>query len=203
MMEEINIDEWMTQHEPSRAGDARLNVEFYLHPCRNEYKSEQEGRSVFEDVEYVRIQVPGQRLTVIERPVRDEDKLRFAERYKRWKHGSKNEGAGTPLSEVTWLMPSTKEEYAFFKVVTIESLAECADTIPIPTLQGDKRRAKAYVAAMRENAPIVAIKKENAALSERLSALEQRVVMPAEDEGASPAADIEKRGPGRPPKKYG
>lgn len=198
-MEAINVDEWMTQNESLFAGDKNLLVEFFLYPVRNPLRSDQEGRSIFEDREYIRIQVPGQRLSIIERPVREVDKQRFADRYNRWKSGTDHADTGTPLESVNWLMPSTKEEYAFFKVKTIEALAECPDNIPIPTLQGDKRRAKAFVAAMRENAPIVEMKKANAELLERIEALEgkaeESVSVPIADDGEEP-----KRKHGRPTK---
>lgn len=178
-METINTDEWLLPTDPLYKADDSLSVEFFIHAARHELKSTQQGRGVYEDVEYIRMQVPGQRNSVIERPVRDTDKQRFARRYEAWKRGDeRKDNVGTPLSGVNWLSPSQKEEYAYFKITTIESLAACADNVPVPTLQGDKRRAKAFVAAMEADAPMAEIRRETASLAGRISEMEQAMTSP-------------------------
>ena len=48
--------------------DAALAVEFRLDKVLNEFRSNQEGRPMYDWVDFVRICVPGNNLSVIDRP---------------------------------------------------------------------------------------------------------------------------------------
>ena len=50
--------------------DAHMLAEFYLHPQEDSAKSEELGRPYFVDREYVRITQPGNKNSIIERPIR-------------------------------------------------------------------------------------------------------------------------------------
>lgn len=154
------------------AGDSRLYVEFFRKPCLQPGKSREEGRAVFKEVDYIRIHVPGDKSSVVERPVSDQDAQRFSERYKKWQAGQAEAVVGTPLSSLPTMTPAKVEEYRYFKIVTIEQMAEASDNLgqKFMSFNADKQRAKGFLEVARNNAPIeqmnVELQKRDAEIDE-------------------------------------
>ena len=163
----------MPRPDESRyAYDNRLYVEFYRKPVQHDAKSREAGRAIYDEVDYVRIHTPGDKSSVIERPVTAMDAERFADRYNKWKSGQEEAVSGTPLTAMPGMTAAKVEEYRFFKITTIEQLADAADNLgqKFMGFQGDKARAKAFMEVAANNAPI---EKMNAALQERDATIEQ------------------------------
>lgn len=152
--------------------DSKLYVEFYRKPVLQPGKSREEGRAVYEEVDYIRIHVPGDKHSVVERPVSEQDAFRFAERYAKWKAGQQEAVTGTPLNALPGMTPSKVEEYKFFKLVTVEQLADANDNLgaKFMSFQQDKQRAKAFLEVAKNNAPI---EKMNEELAKRDAELEE------------------------------
>ena len=144
------------------AADNKLYVEFFRKPVLQPGKSREEGRAVFREVDYIRIHVPGDKASVVERPVSQQDEFRFQDRYNKWKAGQEEAVTGTPLSALPGMTPSKVEEYKFFKLVTVEQLAEANDNLgsKFMSFQADKQRAKAFMEVARNNAPIEKMNEE-------------------------------------------
>lgn len=153
-------------------GDNRLFVQFYRKPKLNPGLSEKEGRAIYKEVDYIRIMVPGDKLSIIERPVDEIDERRFADKYAKWKAGAGNVIEGTPLSSLPKMTPAKVEEYKFFNIHTVEQLAEANDNVgqKFFGFQEDKRSAKAFIELAKGNAPI---EKMNAELKERDAKIEE------------------------------
>jgi hypothetical protein len=153
------------------ATDNKLYVEFYRKPVMQPGKSREAGRAVYEEVDYVRIHVPGDKSSVIERPVSQQDEYRFMERYKKWQSGQAEAVSGTPLSALPGMNAAKVEEYKFFKIVTVEQLADANDNLggKFMSFQSDKQRAKAFMEVAANNAPI---EKMNAELQKRDAEIE-------------------------------
>lgn len=109
--------------------DKKLRVEFYMRPVLNEAKSKEEKRPVYEDVEYIRIIVPGDRDSIVEQEVWDIHRARFADRYERWKRNHDNSVQGTPITALVGVTPALAQELAHFHVTTVEQLADMSDQI--------------------------------------------------------------------------
>jgi hypothetical protein len=107
--------------------DKRLHVVFHLHPQKNDAKSTEAGRPIFEETEYVRITVPGDKHNIVDRPAREDDRQRFPRQYAHFKSGAAGGVVGTPLSEWPAVTRSQVEELAFFHVKTVEQLANLSD----------------------------------------------------------------------------
>lgn len=154
------------------SADNKLYVEFFRKPVLQPGKSREAGRAVYEEVDYVRIHVPGDKSSVIERPVSQQDVFRFQDRYNKWKAGQEEAVSGTPLSALPGMTPSKVEEYKFFKLVTVEQLAEANDNLgaKFMSFQQDKQRAKAFLEVAKNNAPI---EKMNEELAKRDAELEE------------------------------
>src|SRR4030095_306967 len=82
-------------------GDEQLLVMFRLDILKDEDQSVAQGRPIFRDVDWIRIYIPGDKSTVIDRPAYDSDRLRSPQHYARYKQGLKDEEqqVGTPLKE--------------------------------------------------------------------------------------------------------
>lgn len=88
------------------------------------------GRLICREVEFIRITMAGNRLSVIERPVEDGDRRRFAKRYEAWRSGQTTAGlVGTPLAEVPFLDSAMREELAYFNIHTAEQIVDMSESV--------------------------------------------------------------------------
>lgn len=166
-----NMSAFARPNESRYAADNKLYVEFFRKPVLHPGKSKEEGRAIFEETDYIRIYVPGDKSSVVERPVTYMDAERFADRYKKWQAGQSDAVVGTPLSALPGMTPSKVEEYKFFKVMTVEQLAEANDNLgqKFMSFQQDKQRAKNFLEVAKNNAPI---EQMNAELQKRDAEIE-------------------------------
>lgn len=157
--------------ESRYAHDARLYVEFSREPVMHPGKSREAGRAVYEERDFVRIHVPGDKTSVVHRQVTEQDAQRFADRYAKWKAGQAEAVTGTPLSSLPTMTPSKVEEYKFFKITTVEQLADANDNLgqKFMGFHSDKQRAKAFLEVAANNAPI---ERMNAELQKRDAEIE-------------------------------
>ena len=155
-------NDWAKPDETRFSMDSKLYVEFYRKPVLQPGKSREAGRAVYEEIDYVRIHVPGDKSSVIERPVSQQDVFRFQDRYNKWKAGQEEAVTGTPLSALPGMTASKVEEYKFFKLVTVEQLAEANDNLgaKFMSFHQDKQRAKAFIEVAKNNAPIEKMNEE-------------------------------------------
>ena len=109
--------------------DSRLAVQFRAAAVKNDFESERQGRPIFENVDFVKIFVPGDNTTVIDTPVREEHKKRFPLHWAAYQnaHGSDQKEIGTPLSQWPRLSISQVEELRALKFYTVESVATASD----------------------------------------------------------------------------
>ena len=179
--------EFSKPDETRFAADNKLYVEFFRKPILQPGKSREAGRAVYEEIDYVRIHVPGDKSSVIERPLSEQDVFRFQDRYNKWKAGQAEAVTGTPLSALPGMNASKVEEYKFFKIITVEQLAEANDNLgsKFMSFQQDKQRAKAFMEVAANNAPI---EKMNAELQKRDAEIENlRTMVEALQANAKPA----------------
>lgn len=109
--------------------DAALIVEFYVKPIQNIFKSSKEGRAIFEDVIYIRINVPGLKDMQVDRPANTQDQKRFPAQWQHYVNRTQGDSReiGTPLSEWPQLTRSQAEEFRGLKFFTVESVANASD----------------------------------------------------------------------------
>jgi hypothetical protein len=178
----------LPQPDESRfAHDNRLYIEFGRKPRLHPAKSREAGRAIYEEVDYISIHVPGDKSSVIERPVTEQDIQRFGDRYRKWKDGQSEAVVGTPLTALPGMTPSKVEEYKYFKILTVEQLAEANDNLgqKFMSFQQDKQRAKAFLQVAANNAPIEAM---NVELQKRDAEIENlRTMVEALQAQAKPA----------------
>lgn len=121
-------------------GNSNLNVLFYNKSELNPLRSKELGRPFNEDVIYVRIQEPGDRFTVIDRPIRDEDKRRWALQWAQFSQNQQQTVAGTQIELLYPQQPSVAANLRGAGVHTIEQCAEM-NAHAIDSLMGGQQYA--------------------------------------------------------------
>jgi phage gp37-like protein len=103
--------------------------EFSMEPIKNNFRSEREGKPVFEDAEFVTIRVPGDRKTEWHGRVTEEHRRRWPTQYAAFKAQQDAPTEGTPLKEWAALTRSQVLELAAANVKTVEQLAALPDDL--------------------------------------------------------------------------
>lgn len=117
--------EFMGAHNP----DATLSVKLYSRAVQHMFKTEKEGRPIFEDVVYIEIKTPGNDKNIVDRPVQEGDKARFPMHWAHYQntHGATAAEIGTPLEQWPQITAAQAEELKALKFRTVEHLANASD----------------------------------------------------------------------------
>jgi len=160
--------------------DDRLYATFSTKAVFDQHSSNEQGRPIYLDRDFVTIIVPGDKHSVVMRQARQQDIQRFPRQYEAYKQGKEEQQVGTPLSLMPWMTPGRVEEYKFFKIVTVEQLAAAADEggKNFMGFQADKQKAKEYMDASQRGVGAQEMEdqlserdKEIAELKEQMAAL--------------------------------
>ena len=157
----------------SHGDDTNLFVEFRKEARTNIFKSEQEGRPIFEDVVYITINFPGDRTKKIDRPVTDEDKARFS---RHWDAYVRNEDGqhiiGTRLEQWPILSKSEIAELKALNIFTVEQLSDVPDSaLNWFGARELRTKAKAWILLAKDSAASMMFAKENDILKTEIERL--------------------------------
>lgn len=100
---------------------------FYMRAVQNNFKSQELGRPVHEEVEFVEILVPGDRKTVHDARVTEEHKRRWPNAYKAFRENRESPVEGTALDDWAGVNRGQVEELRYSHVRTVEQLAALSD----------------------------------------------------------------------------
>lgn len=153
------------------AADSKLYVVFHMKAVQNGFKSEKEGRPIFDDQAHIRIHVPGDKTTVIDVPVEEQHKVRFAAQWEKFQKGLTQAPEGTPIEQWPQLTVGQVAEFKFANIFTVEQLAEMSDLAAQRFMGGNdiKRKAAAFLAVAKDSATAQRLATENAELNDRLA----------------------------------
>lgn len=176
-------------------------VRFYKQPVKNEAKSKEAGRPVFDEVVFVEKKNPGERDTVIYqvRKMQPPVEVQFPEAWAAYQRDESTGGlTGTHLRSWPLLDVGEIETLIHSGVKTVEQLAEITDANISQFPGGMEMRAKAinYIRAAKESAPVQALAAEVAEKEERIAYLEEQLAALAKGQGlALPAPKRRKKAP--------
>ena len=192
---DANNPNFLGAHNP----DSALVVKFHRRAVQQPYQTKEQGRPIFQDVDYIQIFTPGNQLNIIDTPVRSEHKARFAQQWAQYQasQGSGDQIVGTPVSAWPFLTASQAEEFKALKFYTVEQLANASDgqLQSLGMVGGSnphviRDRAKAYLQAAAGTAPVEAQAAELAEAKAKLEALEKTVaLLTAQGNGMITAAE--------------
>lgn len=104
--------------------DTQTIALFYNRSVHNPIKSEQAGTPIHDDVDFVRIHQPGERLNIIDRPVQPADKQRFPREWNAYIDNRSQIPEGTPIDLLFPAHPHVGANLRGLGVYTIEQCAK-------------------------------------------------------------------------------
>ncbi len=198
MSELAELDESIMNFEPiggqapqGQVAPHGLRVEFYMHPALDEKKSNEEGRPIYEELPYVMIMVPGDKSTVVRRPVRKgmhpkSDNNRFRNEYQAFLEKKEQPIQGTLLSEWPQITRAQVMELEYLNIRTVENLADMADGYAqqYMGLNGLKTKAAKWLELTKAEAPMImlqeALKQKDDQIASQGNAIEELQAMMAD-----------------------
>jgi hypothetical protein len=156
--------------------DKKLLVLFYRSTVRNEPKSIDAGRPIFDEIDLVKIITPGSRDSFVG-DATFEYQQRFPQQWARYKAGKEQLSSGTPLSQLPWLQLSQVEEFKAVGCHTIEQLVGMADAVSQKFMGHHqlKARAQAYLDAAKGVAPTLQLQAELEKRDEEIATLKTQM----------------------------
>ena len=101
---------------------------FYMRAVRNPARSEERGRPVFDEIAYVRVLVPGDRNSVVDRRVSDADRARWPDRWAAFE-ARRERPTGTPIEHWPYLTVAGVAELKALEVLTVEQIADADEAL--------------------------------------------------------------------------
>lgn len=150
-------------------------AEFYNAAIQNNFKSEREGRAIFEDKIFIRIRTPGDRHTEVDREHKEEDKYRFPLQWARFQQQEAQTLEGTPLEEWPAMTPALVRTLKAVNVPTVEALAGVSDGNLSSLGMGGRiwrDKAMAWLSSAKDGAFASKMVAENADLKAKIEAME-------------------------------
>ena len=113
----------------TQGADARLAVQFYKKSLKQDIASDEAGRPIFKEFDFVRIMIPGDNLTEIDTYAQESHKQRFPRQWAHYQNQVSNHEdiVGTPLDQWPQVTRSQAEELRGLKFHTVEAIADCSD----------------------------------------------------------------------------
>ena len=113
----------------TQGADARLAVQFYKKSVKQDIASDEAGRPIFKEFDFVRIMIPGDNLTEIDTYAQESHKQRFPRQWAHYQNQVANHEdiIGTPLEQWPQVTRSPADELRGLKFYTVESIADCSD----------------------------------------------------------------------------
>lgn len=170
-------------HEPTRQIKAKPNVKFFFAYNENEEKSLAAGRPIYDEIESISLQWPGQDETV--RKVEPHDIREYPEKYRAFREGNEPVTEGTALAAWPPMNANALRELQYLGFKTVEQLAAATDDVKkkLGPLSRYCKTAKDWVQALNsDQSEIVKLKalleeaeRKQSALSEKLELFMQRI----------------------------
>ena len=165
----------MAIESDAQGSDSRLAVQFYKKSVKQEDASNEAGRPIFKEFDFVRIMIPGDNLTEIDTYAQESHKQRFPRQWAHYQNQVANHEdiVGTPLEQWPQVTRSQAEELRGLKFHTVESIAECSDQqlqrigmVAGMSPHNFRLKAKAYLNLANDSAEVAQREAEMQALKE-------------------------------------
>jgi hypothetical protein len=149
---------------------------FFREAVKNEVKSAEAGRPIFDEVDMIRVITPGSRDVLVTK-ANQHYKDRFPKHWDLYQRKQEQIGDGTPLDQVPFLTVGQIAELKALNVMTLEQLAGLADNVAhrFMGFNDMKRKAQQYLEAAKSAAPITKLNEELAKRDAEIEALKQQM----------------------------
>ena len=150
-----------------------LGVRFYKDVRNNEWRSNEEGRPIFEEVTMIHIVLPGNNLFDVKEVVQERHKNRFPREWAAFQNSQNGQDptmSGTPLEQWPMISRAQAEELKGLRFYTVESIAQASDA----TLQRVGMAAGMGPHALRDRAiRYLEVAHDNAAVNKQAEELDR------------------------------
>jgi len=193
--------------------DARLAVQFYKKSLKQDLASDEAGRPIFKEFDFVRIMIPGDNLTEIDTYAQESHKQRFPRQWAHYQNQVSNHQdiIGTPLEQWPQITRSQAEELRGLKFHTVEAIADCSDQqlqrigmVAGCSPHNFRLKAKAFLNLANESAEVSKREEELESLRQKNAEIEAesnaKIAKMQEQMDALMAMVSEKKPKGRKPK---
>ena len=149
------------EEQQQQEADKKLFVIFYKDAIKNEFKSTEAGRPIFDEIDLVKILAPGSRDNFVG-DATEHYQNRFPAQWAKYKAGRDQVMSGTPLNELPWLSIGQIAEMKAVNVHTVEQLCSIPDNMANKFMgyHAIKQRAQLYLDNARDNAPLLKMEAE-------------------------------------------
>lgn len=136
------------ENDPRHKMDDRLFVQFYKRAVMNKFKSAEQGRPIFDEVDYVRVIVPGSK-DILDVEAELSYQSRFPRQWERYVKNQEQTVSGTPLEVWPQMTVGIVAELKALNIHTVEQLASMSDATAGKFQGGHmfKQRAQAFLEA--------------------------------------------------------
>lgn len=175
-------------------------IYFYDREVRNEHKSLEAGRPIFDSVVFIKKVPPGDKLVEVDRKAYQQDKLRYQAQWEAYQKKQSNPITGTPLEAWPLLARNQVAEFKALNIFTVDQLATLPDGYggKIMGFQGIKQKAQNFLKAAADSS---GLEKLESQLKERDDLIQkQGEALKALAEQVAGLAANQKKKPGRPKK---
>lgn len=100
---------------------------FYMKAVQNNFESEKQGRAIWEEVPYVEIMIPGDKLSEVHEKVKDHHKERWPDKWAAFLANQEAPTDGTPLADWPPVSRAIAMQLSSSNVRTVEALADLSD----------------------------------------------------------------------------
>ena len=173
--EEFQTAGWATESW-QQVIKTRTAVMFKNVPIKNNFRSKEEGRDCFDNVVHI-IKIPADSTLRIERPVRDEDKVEYAQEWARWEQTHESKIMGSPIDAWNGLNEAQKLEFKAIRVFTIEQIAALPDSWEgkFMGFHDIRNKAIAFLRGGVESAAVKALQAEKDAQAAQITDMAKRL----------------------------
>lgn len=160
-----------------------------------EVRADKQKDGSFKNIEYIRIWLG--RNDEMVRPVTNEDKIRFKDRYESFKKGEETPLEGTPISQCAFATPANVSACKAERIFTLEQLVAVADErLQRGQLVGFKYQCRDWLESQKRHGYVGELRAQIDKLIAENKILKERL----QEQGRSTEVEVEPKRRGRPPK---
>ena len=157
------------QETQQTEADKKLLVVFYTEAIKNESKTTEAGRPIFDDIDHIKILSPGSRDTFVSEAT-EEYQNRFRAQWEKYKARQDQHTTGTRLDSIPWMTKGQCAELAAVNCFTAEQLVGMPDNLSQKFMGHHqlKARMQAFLDAAAGAAPALKLQAELESRDEQL-----------------------------------
>lgn len=158
-------------NEPKKGGNVIL---FHPVQMKDNFRSKLENTPRFVEKIYITIITAGDRLAVIDRPVREDDIDKYPLEWARWEKTKENRIPGTPIENWQSITDTQKAEFKAMNIFTVEQFAQLPDSNAqkIMGFHELRNKAKAFATSQQDSEFMDKIRRE---MDQKLQAKDNEV----------------------------